>query len=200
MKREFAGLPVLDAGMHFDPSSGGCFMEYASLLAGERWSDHPSCTHPALAQLARLVNDEIPANARQRLVPLIPDVIGLTGANARVAPELALLCLEHAPALPRRGVVARAARRATRRSRAAAGRGAAARWCRWTDAPYRTASAGRVMAWSIRAISRDDTAGTQLYELLRDAIELTRRRLAARGARPDFAQLGSPTSPAGMTR
>jgi len=28
-------------------------MEFASYLAGERWSDHPACTHPLLAVLAR---------------------------------------------------------------------------------------------------------------------------------------------------
>ena len=28
-------------------------MEFASFLAGERWSDHPACTHPLLAGVAR---------------------------------------------------------------------------------------------------------------------------------------------------
>ena len=32
-------------------------MEFASYLAGERWSDHPRCTHPLLSAVARLVND-----------------------------------------------------------------------------------------------------------------------------------------------
>ncbi len=32
-------------------------MELASYLAGERWSDHPACTHPLLAAVARDVND-----------------------------------------------------------------------------------------------------------------------------------------------
>lgn len=54
-------------------------MEFASFLAGERWSDHPSCTHPLLAQLARRVNDLIGDAGRQRLVPLIPSVVGRCG-------------------------------------------------------------------------------------------------------------------------
>jgi hypothetical protein len=54
-------------------------MEFASFLAGERWSDHPSCTHPLLAQLARQVNDVIGDEGRQRLVPLIPLVVGRRG-------------------------------------------------------------------------------------------------------------------------
>lgn len=53
-------------------------MEFASYLAGERWSDHPACTHGTLAHLARLVNDRTSDAARARLTPLIPTVIGLT--------------------------------------------------------------------------------------------------------------------------
>jgi hypothetical protein len=54
-------------------------MEFASFLAGERWSDHPSCTHPLLAQLARQVNDSLSDGDRQQLVPLIPSVVGRRG-------------------------------------------------------------------------------------------------------------------------
>jgi hypothetical protein len=56
-------------------------MEFASLLAGERWSDHPSCTHPLLAQLARTVNDHISDQGRQRLTPLVPAVVGRRGED-----------------------------------------------------------------------------------------------------------------------
>ena len=54
-------------------------MEFASFLAGERWSDHPSCTHPLLAQVARDVNDSLSDRERQQLVPLIPWVVGRRG-------------------------------------------------------------------------------------------------------------------------
>jgi hypothetical protein len=54
-------------------------MEFASFLAGERWSDHPSCTHHLLAQLARQVNDSLGDGDRQQLVPLIPMVVGRRG-------------------------------------------------------------------------------------------------------------------------
>jgi hypothetical protein len=73
------GVPVLSRGRHRSPRRGACFMEFASFLAGERWSDHPSCTHPLLAQLARQVNDEVGDGARQQLVPLIPSVVGRRG-------------------------------------------------------------------------------------------------------------------------
>ena len=64
-------------------------MEYASYLAGETWSDHPSCTDPALASLARMVNDCTSDAARGRLVTLIPSVIGLTGSGTITGIRLA---------------------------------------------------------------------------------------------------------------
>jgi hypothetical protein len=73
------GVPVLSPGRHRSPRRGACFMEFASFLAGERWSDHPSCTHPLLAQLARDVNDSLSDRERQQLVPLIPWVVGRCG-------------------------------------------------------------------------------------------------------------------------
>jgi hypothetical protein len=73
------GVPVLSRGKHRSPKRGACFMEFASFLAGERWSDHPSCTHPLLAQLARQVNDSLSDGDRQQLVPLIPMVVGRCG-------------------------------------------------------------------------------------------------------------------------
>lgn len=63
-------LPLLSQGKHRRPRNGACVMEYASYLAGERWSDHPACTHPLLGELARQVNDFISDEARQALVEL----------------------------------------------------------------------------------------------------------------------------------
>jgi hypothetical protein len=73
------GVPLLSRGKHRSPRRGACFMEFASFLAGERWSDHPSCTNPLLAQLARQVNDNLGDGSRQQLVPLIPQVVGRRG-------------------------------------------------------------------------------------------------------------------------
>ena len=65
-------------------------MEYASFLAGERWSDHPVCTHPLISELARQVNDFIGDEARQALAELVPDMIGLTGDDVRIDVSVAL--------------------------------------------------------------------------------------------------------------
>ena len=83
-------LPILSRGKHRNPRRGACFMEYASYLAGEKWSDHPSCTDPSLASLARMVNDCTSDAARGQLVTMIPSVIGLTGDGTITAIRLAV--------------------------------------------------------------------------------------------------------------
>jgi hypothetical protein len=84
-------LPLLARGKHRSPRRGACFMELASYLAGERWSDHPSCTHPVLARLARGVNDATSDDARPALARHIPSVIGLTSTDPRWDHEIAVL-------------------------------------------------------------------------------------------------------------
>src|SRR6266498_2197260 len=85
-------LPLLSRGKHRNPRKGACFMELASLLAGERWSDHPACTHPLLAAVARHVNDYTSDAGRPRLTGLIPSVIGLTSDDLHVDARIALRC------------------------------------------------------------------------------------------------------------
>lgn len=89
-------IPVLSRGRHRSPRRGACFMEMASLLAGQRWSDHPRCTHPLLAALARMVNDCTSDARRSELAPLVPSVIGLTADDLRVDARIALRCAQAA--------------------------------------------------------------------------------------------------------
>ncbi len=77
-------VPVLSRGRHRSARHGACFMEFASFLAGERWSDHPACTDASLAHLARGVNDLVGDAARGRLTVLIPSVIGLNDPSGRM--------------------------------------------------------------------------------------------------------------------
>jgi hypothetical protein len=83
-------VPILSPGKHRTARQGACFMEFASYLAGERWSDHPECTHPTLGHLARMVNDCTSPAARERLAPMVPSVIGLTATDPLLDPLLAL--------------------------------------------------------------------------------------------------------------
>lgn len=83
MARSDLVLPHLRTGRHRSPRQGACFMEFASYLAGERWSDHPPCTHPLLAALARNVNDLVTDGSRDRLLAHVHRVIGLTTTDPR---------------------------------------------------------------------------------------------------------------------
>jgi len=89
-------IPILSRGEHRSPRNGACFMELVSYLAGERWSDHPACTHPLLAAVARDVNDCTSDAGRPRLAGLIPSVIGLTGEDLHIDAGIALVCARRA--------------------------------------------------------------------------------------------------------
>lgn len=84
------GMPQLSRGKHRSAKTGACFMEFASYLAGEPWSDAPQCTDPMLAHLARAVNDQLSDARRGELASDIPRVIGLRGDHRVLAPLVAL--------------------------------------------------------------------------------------------------------------
>ena len=66
------GLPVLARGAHRHPGQGACLMEYTAHLVGAPFNDRPRCTHPAMATLARQVNDRISNVTRQELITRVP--------------------------------------------------------------------------------------------------------------------------------
>lgn len=69
-------MPTLSANSHRPGDGRACVMEYVALLAGEPWSDGPECTHPALAGVARTINDTIGDDRRHLLVPFIGRLFG----------------------------------------------------------------------------------------------------------------------------
>jgi hypothetical protein len=74
-------------------------MEYVSVLAGGKFTDHPRCTHPALATLARLVNDWIDDDeARSKLALLAPDLIDTGRGDLRITQCVVASCLQGAAA------------------------------------------------------------------------------------------------------
>jgi hypothetical protein len=74
------GLPQLSAGAHLAPEDGACLMEYVSVLAGTAFNDHPSCTDPTLATVARLVNDASTDAGRPLLATFAP-LLAETGST-----------------------------------------------------------------------------------------------------------------------
>lgn len=195
------GVPVLSRGRHRNARKGACFMEMASFLAGERWSDHPSCTHPVLATLARCVNDMLDETHRQRLVTMIPEVVGLHPDDPRVPTALVLTTARAAlpvAAQERQNVMALAILNAegilaeqdgrspgelSKPSRTAlATSPAAERWARihlarvgFNPATMRPSSAAKIVALAVDGIARAcvDDPEDRLVQLLRDGIDAT---------------------------
>lgn len=198
------GVPVLSAGRHRNPRKGACFMEMASFLAGERWSDHPKCTHPVLATMARCVNDSLDDVARQRIAGLIPDVVGLHPQSPRVGPSLMLLAATEAlpiAAAERQNVMALAILAAERHLNELEHRPAltlrpsswaalnaapmAERWAREFSGRsglshargFTTAASSSIVALAVDSIARAciDDPQPRLIQLLQDGVAETRR-------------------------
>jgi len=83
-------------GRHTTATAGVCLMELVSVVAGEPFSDHPQCVHPALALAARVVNDQVGDTVRQGLVPLLPQMMSGPRRDLRAGPVIALSCLDTA--------------------------------------------------------------------------------------------------------
>src|SRR5215469_12742036 len=69
-------VELLGRGVHASPRDGCNVLEYASVLAGERWSSRPQSVHPALAKVAGIVNDQMTDDSRRLLVPIAPWLLG----------------------------------------------------------------------------------------------------------------------------
>ena len=108
MSRVPDALAFLSPGRHRRRRRGVCLMEYTSILAGERFTDHPRCTDPVLAAVARSVNDYSSDAARQRLALIASDLTTAHRTDPRVGYVLARRCLLTAlpySELPRRRVL-----------------------------------------------------------------------------------------------
>lgn len=66
----------LTAGSHASPDDAICLMEAAAYLAREQHSDQPICVSEVLGEIGRGLNDTLPHADRQRLIPLIPELLG----------------------------------------------------------------------------------------------------------------------------
>ncbi len=86
---------ILRAGAHSTFDNGACVMEAVAYVAGEKWSDHPSCVCPVIGAFLRLWNDALRTDEeRTRLLrPLIKTVIG-TKADAKVELARVMLCVD----------------------------------------------------------------------------------------------------------
>ena len=73
----------LSGGRHASPREGACVMELASMLAGERFSDHPRAVCPVIAMVLRAYNDGIDKERRQDLYTYAAGVVGTRDRRMR---------------------------------------------------------------------------------------------------------------------
>lgn len=81
----------LSPGRHRSPADGMCAMELASVLAGERFSDHPRSVCPVIAAVVRTYNDVTDDDGRRALIPYAAMAVG-TRAGADVRRDRAERC------------------------------------------------------------------------------------------------------------
>lgn len=214
------GVPVLSRGRHRSPRKGACFMEMASYLAGEKWSDHPACTHPVLASMARCVNDSLDEATRQQLTPLIPEVVGLNPTDERVPATLVMVAARAAvpvASAERQNIMALAVLTAERAlaeqegraggaisltsQRALAAAPMAEAWARRFMeragsklTPLRPGAASTLVALAVDGIAKACIADNErrLVQLLRDGIDAT--RLIAESAQARAEEPAQPTA------
>jgi hypothetical protein len=70
---------TLAKGGHESPDDGLCLMEAVAYVRGVEHTDHPACVSPVLGAFGRNLNDVLPDDLRQNLIPLIPDLPGTAG-------------------------------------------------------------------------------------------------------------------------
>jgi hypothetical protein len=95
----------LEKGRHASAANGMCVMELASVLAGERFSDHPRSVSPVIGCLLRTYNDAVDGDRRQALIPFAAAVVGTHGGRdveRRRASRCVTGAIEHGAVLPRR--------------------------------------------------------------------------------------------------
>ena len=66
----------LAKGKHAAPHQGVCVMELASMLAGERFSDHPRSVSRVVAAFMRGYNDVLDDDRRQNLYEYAARTVG----------------------------------------------------------------------------------------------------------------------------
>lgn len=86
-------MELLGRGAHASPRCGCSVLEYVSVLAGERWSSRPQSVHPAVADVADMVNDQMSDDRRRLLTPLAPWLLGTSTADPRVWPAVTEVCV-----------------------------------------------------------------------------------------------------------
>ena len=73
-----------------------CVLELVSKLAREPWTDRPTCVHPVLGSIARMVHDHSTKAGRRALLPLAPDFLQTAKPGFEGSARLVALCVSTA--------------------------------------------------------------------------------------------------------
>ncbi|KOX03306.1 hypothetical protein ADK65_07000 [Streptomyces sp. NRRL B-1140] len=169
------GLPLPGRFAHLHPDDGACLMEAAALLASGRFTDSPSGTHPALAALARVVNDSVGDGARQALWPLAADLADAHPPGRDYAPLLVGTVVDAAHLVrPSSRPLARYGRACRRRAEATAHASAAGAAARTADLLWWRGPGRRHLEHALRVLCAAPDAEQRLSGLLRRAVAQAR--------------------------
>jgi hypothetical protein len=72
----------LRTGRHSSPEDGACVVELASMLAGEKFSDHPRSVSRTIAAFLRTYNDRLDDDRRQDLLEIASEIVGTRAGRA----------------------------------------------------------------------------------------------------------------------
>ncbi|MFF6879573.1 hypothetical protein ACFY9S_30285 [Streptomyces sp. NPDC012474] len=166
-----AGLPAPGRFAHLHPDDGACLMEAAGLLATGRFTDSPAGTHPALAALARVVNDSVGDDARHALWPLAADLADARPAGRDYPPLLVGTVVDAARRVrPASRRLARNGRACRRRAERLAGAPAGGRAARSADLLWWRGPGRRCLEQALRVLCAAPEADRLLCLLLRQAV------------------------------
>ena len=74
-------LPQLESGAHEEGSGSLCAMEMVAYMERLPHSDTPVCTCPVLASYVRTLNDNMSDEHRQKLLPILPMLVGTVNGD-----------------------------------------------------------------------------------------------------------------------
>ncbi|CAM5677914.1 hypothetical protein [Streptomyces afghaniensis 772] [Streptomyces afghaniensis] len=176
------GLPMPGRFAHLHPDDGACLMESAALLAGRGFTDSPAGTHPALAALARVVNDSVGDATRHALWPLAAELADARALDRAYAPLLVGTVVDAARVLrPASRRLARHGRACRRRSEKLAHLRAGGMPSRVADLLWWRGPGRRYLEDALRVLCAAPDADQRLAGLLRKAVSEARDDVARDG-------------------
>lgn len=85
-------VPWFRRGAGETPADGGCILQVIDWISSGGWTDEPECVHPVLRAASIRVNDSLDDAGRQRLLDLVPRLMGTASDDRVLTVRLAVFC------------------------------------------------------------------------------------------------------------